>query len=121
MTRVMEAIRLANASYWRYQLYGFVPADYPSILMYEAGVLDHFSSHSDSSRHNPTRKLSFSVELTDPRDIRGGELIFKSQRPMQRVRGAITIFPSTAVHEVTPLVMGRRLALVGWVHGTTLR
>lgn len=122
LTSVVEMVSTVNAAEWRYELQGFVLHDYPSVLRYEGTVADHFQPHTDVGEFNPTRKLSFSVQLSGANDYRGGELLFGRQRdPAMRRRGSMTVFPSLLEHEVTPVYAGRRDVIVGWVHGDTFR
>lgn len=73
------------------------------------------------------RKLSFSVQLSDPADYDGGRLEIERGVPGEpaRVRaldealprGSVVVFPSFVPHRVTPVTRGARYALVGWVCG----
>ena len=66
------------------------------------------------------RKLSFSVQLNDPKDYKGGELnLYTSEKPetMKKEQGTLILFPSFILHEVTPVTKGERNALVSWVTG----
>ena len=72
------------------------------------------------SSNNAVRKLSFSVQLSDPDSYKGGDLLLKiSNEPtsVKRTRGAVIFFPSYILHEVTPVKQGVRKSLVGWVTG----
>ena len=67
-----------------------------------------------------TRKLSFSVQLSDPSTYEGGDLLLHLDHEptrMPRDRGTIIFFPSWTLHEVTPVTSGVRYSLVGWVEG----
>ena len=120
--RLVDAIAQANATRWRYDLWGFDATDHPSILRYEGQVNDHFRPHLDAGEHAPTRKLSFSVQLSDPTTYRGGDLVFSGNHPPDaRAQGTMTVFPSIVLHEVTPVYAGVRTAIVGWIHGPTFR
>ena len=112
----------ANASTWRYDLTGFVPSEIPTVLRYEAAVADHFKTHIDAGPQHSTRKLSFSLQLTDGATYQGGDLILANQLAEgSRAQGSIIFFPAVIEHEVTPVYRGTRHAIVGWVHGPTLR
>ena len=70
------------------------------------------------------RKLSFSVLLSDPNDFEGGDLLLHYTADpdhAHRQQGGLTLFPSYALHEVTPVTKGTRYALVGWVMGPRFR
>lgn len=123
LSAIRDVITEINDSVWRFDLTGYLPHDYPNVLRYEAGANDHFHTHSDVGAAHPTRKLSFSVQLTDPATYRGAELLFNgnSRDLNMRQLGTITVFPSILLHEVTPVIQGTREAIVGWVHGPSFR
>ena len=83
------------------------------------------------------RKLSYSVNLTHPDEYEGGHFewcdaygvnplydperaVFRAQQHA-REQGSIIIFPSFVYHRVTPVTIGRRHSLVGWIAGPTFR
>ena len=83
------------------------------------GVGDHFQLwHSDAGHDlHERRRLSVSVELSDPADYDGGLLEIMPMRMMPGSppgQGHATIFPSRALHHVTPVTRGVRQALVAW-------
>ena len=78
------------------------------------------------------RKLSFSIQLSDPEDYEGGELEFKANSYSSEKRGDFTlddtfftpkkkgtiiIFDSRVRHRVCEVKSGVRKSLVGWVVG----
>ena len=99
---------------------------------------DHFKEHQDQSvkhylnaYHNNLdqqdphkyqyRKISSSIQLSDPEAYEGCKLQIRNTRetmfsPPNR-RGSVIAFPSYAEHVVTPLTSGVRYAMVGWFHG----
>ena len=68
-----------------------------------------------------TRKLSFTLQLTDPKDYTGGELEFidnSNQRFMApKTRGTLVVFDSRVRHRVRKVKTGLRKSIVGWVVG----
>lgn len=69
------------------------------------------------------RKLSFSLQLSDPEDYRGGnlQLVDSSQKGKYyvapRTRGSIILFDSRVRHRVTKVTQGFRKSIVGWTVG----
>ena len=67
------------------------------------------------------RKLSFSLQLSDPSDYRGGEVEFldnnnnKFLAPKQR--GTMIVFDSRVRHRVRKVKSGTRKSIVGWAVG----
>ena len=70
------------------------------------------------------RKLSFSIQLSEPDSYTGGDLEFTDditltleEKERLRQKGTIIIFPSFLQHRVTEITEGQRHALVGWREG----
>jgi len=89
--------------------------------IYNDRTSDFYRKHVDSTyKQLAPRKLSFSVQLSDPDEYEGGDLILHYQDDpvkAKREKGSITFFPSYTLHEVTPVTKGTRYSLVGWVTG----
>jgi PKHD-type hydroxylase len=90
------------------------------LLRYDPG--SHFAQwHSDAGYDLGTgRVVSLSVELSDPSEHEGGDLEIVPDTVGRRrtlPRGGALIFPSRAIHRVTPVTRGRRWALVAWASG----
>lgn len=118
--RLRDAIAEVNAEVHRFRLWGIPDDDRPTVVRYEADGQDHFRPHTDVGRTLPTRKLTFTVQLSDPADYRGGDLVLtQTGTRAPRDQGTLVVFPSFATHVVSPVVRGVRYALVGWVHGPT--
>ena len=71
------------------------------------------------------RKLSVTINLSDPKDYDGGVLEFnlggKTITQGSKAKGAITVFPSYLLHRVSPVTRGTRKTLVLWVGGNQFR
>ena len=67
------------------------------------------------------RKLSFSIQLSDPEDYEGGELEFNVNNEERffapNKKGTVIIFDSRTQHRVREVKSGVRKSLVGWVVG----
>ena len=67
------------------------------------------------------RKLSFSLQLSDPEDYEGGELEFLDNQDepffAPKQKGAIVVFDSRVKHRVRKVTNGLRKSIVGWVVG----
>ena len=78
----------------------------------------HFQSwHSDAGMDRfDARRISLSVELSEPGDYDGGllEIAPRVGVPRTLPRGGARLFPSRAIHRVTPVTRGVRHALVAW-------
>lgn len=67
------------------------------------------------------RKLSFTIQLSDPEDYAGGEVQFLNNEggtffaPKQK--GTIIVFDSRVLHRVRKIKFGTRKSIVGWCVG----
>ena len=67
------------------------------------------------------RKLSFSLQLSDPDDYEGGNVQIMDETGashiVPRKRGTIVLFDSRAQHRVLKVTKGCRRSIVGWTCG----
>lgn len=106
----------------------------------EYGLNQHYDWHSDAwiepyskegGLKGSNRKLSMTLNLSDPKDYQGGELEFMNIVSNGKIKkwkctqilpkGSVCVFPSTIWHRVTPVTKGKRLSLVKWVSGYPLQ
>jgi PKHD-type hydroxylase len=81
---------------------------------------DKYKKHIDRRFNDIIRKLSLSIQLTDPNEYKGGELILYEDgkgTEMKKEQGILVLFPSYILHEVKPVTKGERNSLVAWVTG----
>lgn len=116
--RLIEHILELNDRHWRFDL-NLLSDDIQYGEYAESG---HYTWHMDLGGGNlSTRKLSFSVQLSNPDDYDGGELEFKDTSKTvvaPRNQGTLIVFPSFLTHRVAPVSRGVRRSLVGWASGT---
>ena len=115
--RITRSIIDINRQFWNFDLTRIETLQYS-----EYRVGQFYKEHIDMMYQGPTRavrKLSFTLQLTDPKEYKGGDVFIKngSQSPIHKDLGTISFFPSYMLHEVTPITKGTRHALVGWVTG----
>ena len=68
--------------------------------------------------------LSFTLFLCDPETYEGGALLIDGldgEREIKLPAGAIVIYPTGALHQVTPVTSGVRHACVGWAQSLIRR
>ena len=130
---VMEANHKANWNFeWDWN---------ESIQFTKYGVGQFYGWHSDAFAtpykmdmgefSGKIRKLSVTINLSDPKDYKGGNLRFDFGPHDQkkrfhtcteiRPRGSIIVFPSHIYHQVTPVTKGTRHSLVMWSLGLPFR
>jgi len=81
---------------------------------------DKYGKHIDRALGISVRKLSLSIQLTDPKEYNGGELYLYDEDKgleMSKKQGTLILFPSYTLHEVKPVTKGERNSLVTWVTG----
>ena len=88
------------------------------------GVGGKYDWHQDISNMNEekSRKLSTTVQLSDPDDYVGGDFQFfnGAQEPEDlkiRKQGSVVVFDSRDWHRLTPVTKGVRYSLVLWSSG----
>ncbi|MGZ5079926.1 MAG: 2OG-Fe(II) oxygenase [Usitatibacter sp.] len=94
------------------------------LLLVRYAIGGHFSWHPDTGTGILSmRKISISIQLSDPSDYDGGALEFSNMGEASLARGIGTAiaFPSHFSHRVGPVTRGERWSLVGWIHGPALR
>ena len=80
----------------------------------------NYGKHIDKAPNLPVRKLSLSIQLTDPKKYKGGELyLYDTEKgtEMRKEQGDLILFPSYTLHEVKPVTKGERNSLVVWITG----
>lgn len=121
--RLVDIIYKVNGQFFNLNLHGLQSLQY---TIYDEKDNGFYSEHRDSRGHSENglvRKLSFSLQLTDPSDYEGGELVIDSSfnpNIAPKELGAMHFFVSDMLHEAKPVTKGMRHALVGWVVGPPL-
>jgi PKHD-type hydroxylase len=116
--RITQAVNTINDQFFNFDLNEIETLQFTE---YKESQNDFYEKHTDLMYQGVgTRKLSFSIQLSDPESYDGGNLILhfdnKGTNTMRGI-GDIIFFPSYILHEVTPVTRGTRYSLVGWVKG----
>jgi len=117
--RIARVVNLVNRQHWGFELAGSERLQFSA---YGAG--EHYDWHIDlgAQHHFAQRKISISILLNDPAEYDGGDLevsIGSDNKVCARSKGAVILFPSYALHRVTPVTSGTRYSLVAWIVGAT--
>lgn len=83
-----------------------------------------FKRHTDSiyiPGTNSERTLTFSINMSDPSEYDGGELVVFDKEEneiaaLSKEIGSYIIFPSVFLHEAKEVTRGIRRAIVCWIH-----
>ena len=115
--RLCTAINQVNAQCYEYDLRTIETIQYTN---YDSSYNGFYGKHIDTQYGVMSRKLSLTIQLTDPSEYEGGEvLLHLGSKPdiVKKDQGSITFFPSFVLHEVTPVTKGCRKSLVAWCLG----
>ena len=119
--RVTDVIVDLNSKYFKFDLYGFIEGF--QFTRYDAPG-GKYDQHIDRGLNTWTRKLSFTLQLSDPKDYVGGDLeLYYGKDPTvpTKEQGFVTVFPSYVLHRVTPVTKGTRYSLVAWITGPSFK
>ena len=115
--RLTDVVMTLNEKYFNFDLQGFMENSQFSNYIAPSGK---YKKHMDMNYNCLIRKLSISVQLSNPDDYEGGDLnVYESDEgtSLMKSQGSVVAFPSYVLHEVTPVTKGERNALVMWVTG----
>ncbi|MGV7105846.1 2OG-Fe(II) oxygenase [Flavobacterium sp. U410] len=112
----------ANTSLWKFDLTEIVDDLQYTVYHHDGG---HFDWHMDlGSEKYARRKVSITMQLSDPEDYEGGDFEFMIGNEvvkLPRKKGCVILFPSYFLHRVTPVTKGTRKSLVLWIYGPPFR
>jgi len=125
---IWELMLEANSKFFNYNIHQYGGEQ---VQFSKYGIGDFYEWHKDyfdkPDTHNlgQVRKLSVTVELSDPDSYEGGILEFYNGkktpiRPVQS-KGVITVFDSREWHRVTKITKGTRYSLVMWCRGENFK
>lgn len=126
--RVRDKVIWANSNHFHFDLHGlwqqinYLRYDAPKTAGEQPG---HYDWHQDfGGGSSSQRKLSVILQLTPPEEYDGCRLHLHTEQefdPGHVNQGDMIVFPSWAVHRVTPITRGQRRSLVSWVSGPPFR
>jgi PKHD-type hydroxylase len=115
--RVTDIVMSLNERFFKFDLFGALEGFQFTKYTAPGGK---YGRHIDSSSGNLVRKLSVTLQLSDPKDYTGGDLcLYLGEKPevMRKEQGFVALFPSYTLHEVKPVTKGTRYSLVVWITG----
>lgn len=111
-----------NSKYYRFDIDAFY--EQFQYTVYNSSDKGHYNWHVDSDITPYPRKLTLVLQLSDPSDYEGGELLLTNsdhEIVAPKEKGLIVCFPSYTLHKVTPVTSGTRKTLVAWASGPAFR
>jgi len=115
--RVTDTVLNLNDRFFKFDLFGLNEGFQFTNYKAPSGK---YGKHIDRCIDIPVRKLSLSIQLTDPKEYEGGDLCLYQEEKgdvMKKEQGTLILFPSYILHEVKPITKGERNSLVSWVTG----
>lgn len=112
--RVTHIVKSLNNDFFQFDLHGFDEGFQFTHYKAPGGA---YGKHVDRWMNGPIRKLSITIQLSDPSTYKGGDLVIGEDCLVPREQGKLIAFPSFIVHEVTPVTKGERYSLVAWITG----
>ncbi len=115
--RVTDIVLNLNERFFKFDLFGINEGFQFTNYQAPSGK---YGKHVDRGINMQVRKLSISIQLTNPEEYKGGELyLYDSDEGtiMDKKQGTLIMFPSYVLHEVMPVTKGERNSLVTWVTG----
>ena len=123
---IFNYIQTANKSAeWNFDLSGMENVQLGRYT--DGGFYDYHMDTFAPDEGNWQRKLSCSIQMTDPDTYEGGDLILKTGKnetdthTFSRKRGSVIVFPSMVYHKVTPVTSGTRYSAVAWMRGQAFK
>lgn len=120
--KISNIISVTNTLHFDYDISGITHGLQLIEYRADADIPGHYNWHVDAGNGEPVhRKISLTVQLSDPADYEHCELIINNHGDEiigTKEQGSVHLFPSYMLHRVTPVTKGVRYALVIWIHGT---
>lgn len=120
--RMQGVAQALNDQTYQYDLRGF--SENFQYTVYHGSEGGHYDWHVDHGPLQVPRKLSMTMQLSDPSEYQGCDLQFCAGGNVEiapRARGTVIAFPSYVLHRVTPVISGTRRSLVVWTTGPKFR
>ena len=102
--------------------------DFIQLAEYNSDYEGEYKKHHDVFWMNGTnyhRKLTAVIQLSDPNDYEGGDLILHTQNesPPKEIKnqGSVIFFPSFIEHQANKVTKGKRYSLAAWWDGPCWR
>jgi PKHD-type hydroxylase len=118
--KIVQCIEETNNKYFNYDLKEIQSLQFTVYDSEEKGFYDKHIDTEPTLIDGVIRKLSISIQLSEPEDYEGGKvLLHVGGDPIEvpKNRGTAIFFPSYTLHEVTPVTKGIRYSLVAWITG----
>ena len=117
----MQYTRYAEGQYYTWHNDSGLAIHYKPVSNGDHEKTDKLQQDFMNENTELVRKLSFTLQLSDPDDYEGGNVQLLDERGENyiapRQRGCIILFDSRTQHRVLKVTKGTRKSIVGWVVG----
>ena len=120
----MQYARYGVGEYYHWHSDTSIPVQYKpqiQISATESTTDDNYLRERAAIKNELVRKISFSLQLSDPDDYEGGNIQFIDESNQNyiapRQKGSLILFDSRTKHRVCKVRSGVRKSIVGWVVG----
>lgn len=120
--KIGQIVNKANSEYWNFSIIGM--SEQIQYGEYQESEQGHYDWHLDLGGDLCRRKISVTIQLSNPDEYEGGELQFMTSKKITdapKGKGCTILFPSYLLHRVTPVTKGTRRSLVVWISGEPFR
>ena len=125
--KLLDMAKKSNDALWEFDLHSL-----PEMIQYteyDANDEGHYDWHQDIGPEiGSLRKISMTVQLSDPSEYEGGDLEYYLGGPLEvsshtvdKGQGTVFCFPSYMLHRVTPVTKGIRKSFVLWLGGSSFK
>ena len=100
--KLERAVLEMNSRLYKYDLYGLV--ENFQYTVYHGSEGGHYGWHCDTGKTGDPRKISLTLQLSEPSAYEGGDLLLEAGAGptcAHRARGTLVAFPSYVLHRVT--------------------
>lgn len=118
--KITDVAITLNERFFKFDLWGL--AEGIQFTEYQAPG-GHYKPHIDSMYNGKIRKLSISVQLSNPDTYDGGDFVLNNgdEICLPRKQGIALAFPSYSLHGIKPVTNGTRYSLVAWITGPAFK
>ena len=117
----MQYTRYAEGQYYGWHNDAGLAIQYKPVSVGNRGTGEQTAQDYLNENLELVRKLSFALQLSDPDDYEGGNVVLLDEAGKKyivpRKRGTIVLFDSRTQHRVNKVKSGIRKSIVGWVVG----
>ena len=120
LNMLYEFVDIANRNAFKVNVFKKADIQYTEYCSTEKGFYDWHHDIDWNEYEGTDRKLSVTVQLSNPDEYSGGDFTFgEVVCPDQKLKdkGTVLVFPSYLRHQVEPVTKGIRKSLVAWFQG----